>query len=57
MKTEEEKIVNTLKKWHFIRKQSHADTGDRWQLLIDLIVKLAENMSKPINQHWFMKAE
>ena len=32
-------------------------TCDRWQLLIDLIVKLAETTSKPINQRWFMKAE
>ena len=37
-------IVNLLKKWHFGRKQSHADTGDQWQLLIEPVVKMTETM-------------
>ena len=39
--------------------QSHGDAGDQWQfqLLIEPVVKKAETMRRPINQHWFLKAD
>ena len=37
--------------------QSHGDAGDQWQLLIEPVVKKVETMRRPINQHWFLKAD